>query len=57
MNGNAYFRVKIPDMEDPRLDTTRRSPAGQLLPQEEMLEVARPRKQLTIGVPKEKTVE
>ncbi|MFH1160000.1 MAG: alanine dehydrogenase [bacterium] len=44
-------------MQDPMSEMTRRSPAEHLRPQEEMLELARPKKQLTIGVPKEKTVE
>lgn len=40
-------------MEDPRPDYIRMSPAERLMPQEEMLEVVRQRSSLTIGVPKE----
>ncbi len=40
-------------MENPNPDYIRMSPAERLLPQEEMLEVARQRSSLTIGVPKE----
>ena len=44
-------------MEDPRSELTRRSTAERLMPQEEMLEVSRRKSQLTIGVPKEITLE
>ncbi|MFH1936176.1 MAG: alanine dehydrogenase [Bacteroidota bacterium] len=44
-------------MEDPLSELTRRSTAERLMPQEEMLEVARKKSQLTIGVPKEITLE
>ncbi len=40
-------------MEDPRPEYIRMSPAERLMPQEEMLEVARQRSSLLIGVPKE----
>jgi alanine dehydrogenase len=40
-------------MDDPRPEYLRKSPAERLMPQEEMLEVARQRRTLTIGVPKE----
>ena len=40
-------------MENSNPDYIRMSPAERLLPQEEMLEVARQRSSLTIGVPKE----
>lgn len=40
-------------MEDQRPSNVRMSPGDRLLPQEEMLEVARQRSNLTIGVPKE----
>jgi len=44
-------------MEDPLSEFTRRSTAERLMPQEEMLEVSRRKSQLTIGVPKEITLE
>ncbi len=44
-------------MEDPLSELTRRSTAERLMPQEEMLEVARKKSRLTIGVPKESTLE
>jgi len=44
-------------MEDPLSDMTGHSTAERLLPQEEMLEVARRKKKLSIGVPKEITLE
>ncbi|NQV03356.1 MAG: alanine dehydrogenase [Bacteroidia bacterium] len=44
-------------MEDPLSELARRSTAERLMPQEEMLEVVRKKSQLTIGVPKEITVE
>lgn len=44
-------------MEDPMSELTRRSTAERLMPQEEMLEVARRKSQLTIGVPKEIALE
>lgn len=44
-------------MEDPLSELTRRSTTERLLPQEEMLEVARKKSQLTIGVPKEIILE
>ncbi|MBL7137401.1 MAG: alanine dehydrogenase [Bacteroidales bacterium] len=44
-------------MEDPLSELTRRSTAEHLMPQEEMLEVTRRKSQLTIGVPKEITLE
>jgi len=40
-------------MEDQRPSNVRMSPGDRLMPQEEMLEVARQRSNLTIGVPKE----
>jgi alanine dehydrogenase len=40
-------------MEEPRPDYIRMSPVERLMPQEEMLEVARQRSSLLIGVPKE----
>jgi len=40
-------------MEDQRPSNVRMSPTDRLMPQEEMLEVARQRSNLTIGVPKE----
>lgn len=44
-------------MEDPLSELTRRSTAERLMPQEEMLEVSRRKSQMTIGVPKEITLE
>ncbi len=44
-------------MEDPLSDMTGHSTVERLLPQEEMLEVARRKKKLSIGVPKEITLE
>jgi alanine dehydrogenase len=44
-------------MEDPRPDYTRMSTVEILMPQEEMLEVARQRSNLLIGVPKEVSVQ
>ncbi|MBL6950722.1 MAG: alanine dehydrogenase [Bacteroidales bacterium] len=44
-------------MEDSMSDTTRPSTAEQLMPQEEMLEVARRKKKLSIGIPREITLE
>ena len=44
-------------MEEPRPDYIRMSPVERLMPQEEMLEVARQPSNLLIGVPKEASVQ
>ena len=44
-------------MEEPRPDYIRMSPVERLMPQEEMLEVARQRSSLLIGVPKEMSTQ
>jgi len=44
-------------MDDPRPDFMRMSPVERLMPQEEMLEIARSKSNLLIGVPKEVSVQ